>query len=1102
MMNCTRIFALLCMALTACTSMADTFHHARWLPLTEIEAAAAVDSGKLHDWMPWFTPYNTLRPMVPQRREVLADRDVYMADDAAGQFIVSFIGADHGRPDAKLVVEVVAGGKVVATHAFSPIPQPKLAFLLNTRELAAGEYELRARLENVPHAPVIESCGFSKSAEARRAMAFPADGVKLKIHEQSHIPDAQWPISTGFPLPRGVGDSVDSFVLTENGKPVAAQFHKRASWQPDGSQIKWMALDFTAKYDAGTPREYRVFHRPAGGPGAVAAAQVNITATDDAYVVDTGAIRFTVGRKKFAGVENVLLAGSDVPLVAASGGAGGPFLMDERMFTYLASRDAAVSVTLEEAGPVRATIAATGWYTSDRNEKACMFQTRMTVWAGKPWIDVNHATIITFDTDRKRLRELGFNIPTAGGATWRFGGDGKTHEGAIPDKQTVWFHQDRYDHFRVAQGADSIIAEGARTDGWAQLVTPQGSITLAARNLWQLFPKEIELGANTMTFHQWPRHGHVAFTEFEELDGLSIHKLRYAHQGQYLDLRFPQRYFDAFPKVIEQIKPPTVAGRFYEQQDINALTGNGRGLAISTDFLLTFENPAAAQPEKLAALYQQQPHAIPNPVYSGLTEVEGRFAGHQPDKFPELERLLTEGYRGFTMSVDYLDNYGMWIWPDTHNNWNYLDKSVQGHRWWLNAHYQGVWEALFLYWRTGDESIWQFSRDNSRHFMDVGTVNYHDPAERMQGKITGANYHTKGFTPWGSPRYGERTSDDYVEVGAHFVNPDAHVLRYLLLGDHRALNLARAWGKAFEHVALPPERSREACTVLGEMISYYELTWDPMAIVHMRDLARDMLSRPMKEIPAHPGHTMYHDRWVMRYWNRTRDEMLKSRILDWFTPDGSGRSYPQLRALCYEWTGDKAWLTAVLPGYANIWRMIYDNPADPLHCWGGRGFYFPTHSTGQMAPYFMAAAVDAGLREVPWDPDATGSPIAAVVTPAKDAKPGSWFNAPKGVSAWADLYAYVQPREATGKITFEAQSYIRTGNSPALGYLCVFDADGQKLEEFQVLPQSQKPTHTFTLDPTKQKLPYRFYLSGTMLLKWTGDAAGLTLAPTAAEAVK
>lgn len=1089
------LHTLLLTLLLAAPARSDTIDNLRWMPLTDIErAAAVVDDGDLHTWRPWFTPYNTNAPKVPYRREILADRDVYMADDPVGQFVITFIGAD--LDGASLDIEITRDGSVVAAQTVTPLRTPKLALMVKTGELNPGQYVMSAKLKGV----TIKPFAFEVSAERRDAMTFPEEGVKLHVHEQAHVPDAAWPITTGIPLPR---DTQGPFILTENGEPVAAQFNTRATWQPDGSQPKWLALDFIAKYDNGKPREYRILRQ--GGDDSSSPSFV--TETDDTLTVNTGALTFTVNRRAFAGPENITLP--DGTKVTTSGGGGGPFLMDERLYTYNTSNDPTADVYVESAGPVRTTIVAKGWYVSDRDERACQFQTRLTAWAGKPWIDVEHVTVITYDTDKKRLRELGFSLPIEGGETWKFGGDGKTLEGDIPDKQTVYFHQDRHDHFRIMPGG----IEGKRSDGWAQLTTDKATINLYARNLWQLFPKEIELGANALTFHQWPRHGHIAYTDEEALDGIHIHKLRYAHQGKYLDLQFPQAYFDAFTDVIQQISPPTRGGRFLEQQDINALTANGRGLAISSHFLLTFgsrtvsEANGAGNAPNFASLYQDQPHAIADPIYTGLTEVEGRFAGFGADASQaELDRVLTEGLRGFNMSVDYLENYGQWIWPDTHNNWTYVDKSVQGHRWWLNSHYQGVWEGLFLYLRSGDRDVWHWARDNTEHFKNVSTVNYHDPDDPMQGKIAGANFHTKGFLPWGSPRYLERTGDDYVEVGAHFVNPDAHILRYLLLGDRRALSLALAWGSAFDHVALPPERSREAAVTLGEMLSYYELTWDPQAILFIRDLASDMFSRPWPEIPAFPVHPMFHDRWVIRYWNRTRDDGIKQRIFDWFEP-GDRKSpkygFPQLAAQCYWWTGDKAWLTDFAAAMAHPWRKVYDNPGDPLHAWGGRSFYFPSPSAGQMWPYFMQAMIDADLAIPPWDPTVTGHATAKTIQPEKNAeKPTVWFTRPKDVR-YGELYGYLQPHNATGPITITVEAYLRQyyGNwQPHLGYVHIADADGNQVAEASVLPKSQRPTAELTLDPTRQKTPYLIYTTGTELLNWSGDAESLTVAPTPAEA--
>src|SRR5207247_2145210 len=116
-----------------------------------------------------------------------------------------------------------------------------------------------------------------------------------------------------------------------------------------------------AKYDGGKPRDYRLMRLPEGKTADAIATPLKLTETADAFTVETGAIRFKVGRRRFAGIEEVVLINSDgtagKPIVS---GAGGPFLIDERNFHYSAASDPNVSVTVEEAGPVRVTLCAKG----------------------------------------------------------------------------------------------------------------------------------------------------------------------------------------------------------------------------------------------------------------------------------------------------------------------------------------------------------------------------------------------------------------------------------------------------------------------------------------------------------------------------------------------------------------------------------------------------------------------------------------------------------------------------------------------------------------------------------------------------------------------
>src|SRR5215471_11628482 len=118
-----------------------------------------------------------------------------------------------------------------------------------------------------------------------------------------------------------------------------------------------------------------------------------------------------------------------------------------------------------------------------------------------------------------------------------------------------------------------------------------------------------------------------------------------------------------------------------ENQDINALTANGQGLAISNDFAIRFD-PAPVDSKQAIAnanLYQQNPHAIADPAWNGASDAWGRFAAVDTKRYPNVEYCLGDGYRQNTTTPDIMEEYGMWIWPDTHNNWSPASKLEEWH---------------------------------------------------------------------------------------------------------------------------------------------------------------------------------------------------------------------------------------------------------------------------------------------------------------------------------------------------------------------------------------------------------------------------------------
>ncbi|MBI4024220.1 MAG: hypothetical protein HY360_04510 [Verrucomicrobia bacterium] len=1071
----------------------------RPLSLTPIEKAALENkSGKLFDNPLTFTPYNVQRPREPKRVEIFGDRKVYWADDTVGQFLVSFIGQDIATPGVKLLIEVAqdASGddaKVIGGKEISPVAMPKVALLVDTGSLAPGAYRLRAKLVGGNSYRTIPDYAFQKIAKRHEKVAVPAGGIPLLVGVQTNLATTVWPITAGIPLPREAANSTTQLVLLENGKPVPAQFSIRSTWYPN-QQIKWLGLDFLARYENGKPLDYRLQVLPEDKATASPATALKVEENPDFFTVDTGKLRFKVNRKKFTGIEEASLAGQ--PFIR---GEGGPFLVDEKGDLFEASQDPSPSITVEESGPVRVTIYATGWYVSAKTkEKLCIFKTRISAFAGQPFLNITHSTILTYDTEKKKLADVGFDVKTVDAAKWQMGADGKTLAGDLPAGQSaVSLHQERWNHFRLLKD-DQVTGEGKQSDGWATEILKSGSLTVMLRNIWQLYPKELELSRAAMTLHFWPKHGAIAFTEAEEMTPEGLYKIYYAHQGKFMDLKFPKKYFDA----IRQWGP------LMERQDQNALEANGQGMAISSDFSLYFKSGTETQGiAEQAALFQEGPHAIAQPEWNAKTGVEGHLSAVDKKRFPLVEKSIDEGYRSNTTTPAILEEYGLWIWPDTHNNWDPQSKLPEWHRFWNNSHYQNVSESWLIYLRSGYRWAYEWGRDNTRHFMDVGTVNYDNPVEPLLGHIAGAMYHDKGFLPWGSACNGTPKGDDWVEIGGHFIDSDAFIMSYFLLGDQRGRELMETWGQAFHRAATPPERSRDACVTLGCLINYYTTTWDPQALLYISDLSNDMLCRPWREIPAKETHPIFHKQWPRRYWELTGDERLKQRVLEYIADVKQGHLH--LHALAYEWTGDKKYLTDLMPSLSTWWQHYYFNTEDSLDGFGPRLGELGSNGIVQKIPYYLQALLDAGIESLPTDEKNAVPPPKPVSIPKKAE---SAFSNGKDYP-YGPMFGFLQPKGAEPVVQLEVVPTLALGGygfgpprkplNPSPFYVRVEDADGKILLEQSYLHASKRPAASIALDARKQKAPWKLYKNGGFVnIKWDGPAEALFMAATPAEAQK
>jgi hypothetical protein len=911
-----------------------------------------------------------------KRVALFADRAAYWDDDPVGQFLVSFQGQPwQGR---RINLELMDEQGPRFRKTVGPMTQPKAAFLLRVGMLRPGRYRLIAKLDGTA---ATAEARFIRENRANPPGQFPAAGIELQIEKQGHVRNAGWPIQTGIPFPSGALQDVTQLVLFENGKEIPAKFTKVSTWHPEApgiaSSVRWAQVQFNARYVDGEPGRYVVkktqqhlFQR---------AAAVQVREDGDWYTVDTGPIRFRVHRKEFRGIETawrdlngdgnfsddeLVIATPPVDSKAPAGtDVAGAYLIDGRSTPFEAARDPVTSVRLEESGPERVSICAEGWYANPKlsaqaGQRLCKFQTRILAFAGQPFVRVQHRTILTYDTDTNRLSDLGFRLSIPAWATWELGADGKVLEGKAPAKgKSIFLHQLRWDRFRLI-GSQATEILGGRSNGWFTAKTASGrpALTLYVRDFWRKFPQEVEFTPTGLIYHQWPAHGMRSFTPQETYDRGEIFKLRFMHEGKLMDLRFPALAYDFLKEMDRK--------QLWDSEHASelAINGNGQGMAVADEFTLLFHAPDE-QVASFADLAEQDPHARALPEWNVNSTVEGNLTAADPRRFPEAEADLSSYYPDYQrVIVDGTSEYGRWIYADVHDNWDVPQRRADLHRVWQASHYRSSWTPWLLYFRGGSFDILRWARANTDHFMDIDTVQYDDPALPIKGHLAGSQYHCKGFTPWGTARYGQRADDMYLGNWGHWINPCAYLFRYLIEGDKRALDLYRLWGTSLGRVPLPNAPGREICNTLAEMIDYYRFTWDPDAIVWINDMANGLLARKLEDWPNPGSFPLFNLFWFSKLHELTRDQRVLDRFLAYC--ETFGAKSPMLLAWAYEQTGNRRYLDPqVSAEILDQSRAVYRCPGDPLD-----GYRFTFTSTGvwhvQSVPYWMHALRKAGVEQL------------------------------------------------------------------------------------------------------------------------------------------
>lgn len=897
---------------------------------------------------------------------------------------------------AKMVIELamLADGKTKTIDRVD-LPNPLYAkshALLLPQKLAVGEYHLSAWLEDAVGTKTADAqWTFKKSDKRGDVTPFPADGLPVTLEP---IPDNRKlhiPIHLSIPLPRGTVKDLAELTITRNGRPVPAQLASTVHWGPtnSGASIRWALAKFTAEYDNGKADGYRLELKRTPAP----ASSVNITETADGITVDNGIVKFTVAKKRFTGIAKAWFdptgnAKYNSPVVDGQQGEdSGPYLMDERLVKFTAAADVDTSVTVEEAGPESVTILATGWYADALKRVAplCQYQVRMTLAAGASNIQIAHNTVITYDTRLHKLRNLGFGVMLPDMEQYAFGVDhaavtGKLPQAAAskvkrlgehPTNPAVFLHQKTWDLCAVRQ-EDGKSVEGKKSDGWVAVWSenkPVVSVTL--RDIWEKFPKELEARKNGILVHAWPKNGKRVFTPDEELETKNIYKFWCFHQHPMLDLNLPQNYYEKLMTfVVDETK---------ECRPEHALNGNGQGMTIGTKISLQFASPAIDKdpgaPELVAKCLADAKVFELDPFASLPADWNAKTQAVEPmnavgTAFREFDDTILNGLLSYNSSVERGQEYGMFIWPDTHTYWLLPEGRASLHRVWQNSHYHQVGNSWVLWFRSGSAKMLRWARENSEHFRNVGTIAYAEPESRATSimfHLPGAMYHCKGCTPWGTETPGMIRRDTHAGIWGHWVDSDAHLWAWLMDGDKRAQDLYALWVRSMKTYGYVTKGTRrEANNTLAMIITAYETTGDADFLPAIWSLGLSL--RTGEPLEAQNPGPMWHPLWINRYYHLTRDPEYVPFILKYGKSAFMGNTWNlALSALAHEVSGDKSYITQQLPSIKSFPRRVFRSPGHPYDNYGmgpgPLGMNWGEMGVGS----FLREAERAGIKDFPAD---------------------------------------------------------------------------------------------------------------------------------------
>ncbi len=301
------------------------------------------------------------------------------------------------------------------------------------------------------------------------------------------------PVSVSIPFAKGRLKDAEQLCILDNDTRLASQNRALAFWN-DGS-IKWLLVHFQPDLKGNASKTLKFEISELAKP--LAKSVLKLKETAEGIEVNTGVLSFLVPREGFLPLTNISLAGQAVWQNEAFQG----FNLNLAGQT-LNTKTAPVELELEESGPLRAVILIKGKHQTESGQPYLDFTGRITAYAGKAYVEVEHQFLHKEDEAELNLEGITLEfLPEAKGASKHALGQG-FYRTEI---------QESHDDLSMALTAETLLYQANEHfidsfygDFWVNWQDENAGLCLSLYQAHQHFPKSLLVNTKGITAGIYP----------------------------------------------------------------------------------------------------------------------------------------------------------------------------------------------------------------------------------------------------------------------------------------------------------------------------------------------------------------------------------------------------------------------------------------------------------------------------------------------------------------------------------------------------------------------------------------------------------------------